>query len=105
MHPPFYTVDHKIGTDIRHHGGGKPTKRRGLPERLQLTPATTGWPPVALLPGALQDAQIVQLPSGHATAARPMLQIVPPPRRTLREVIGRLLIRTGQRMILSNRLG
>ena len=105
MHPPFFTVDHKIGADIRHLDGGKPVKRRNMPERLRLTPAATGWPPVSLLPHALEDTHIAQAPSGHATAVRPKLQVVPPPRRTLREVIGRLLIRTGQRMILSNRPG
>lgn len=105
MHPPFFTVDHKIGADIRHFDGGKPVKRRSLPERLHLTPAATGWPPVALLPHTLEDERALQVPSGHAAVRRPKLQVVPPPRRTLREVIGRLLIRTGQRMILSNRPG
>lgn len=105
MHPPFFTVDHKIGADIRHFDGGKPPRRRSLPERLRLTPATTGWPPVALLPRGLEDDQAAPVPSGQATAVRPKLQVVPPPRRTLREVIGRLLIRTGQRMILTNRPG
>lgn len=105
MHPPFFTVDHKIGADIRHYDGGKPRKKRSLPERLQLTPTATGWPPVPLLPQALEDHDIAQVPSGHATTVRPKLQVVPEPRRTLREMIGRLLIRTVQRMILSNRPG
>ncbi len=105
MHPPFFTVDHKIGADIHHHDGGKPVKRRSLPARLHLTPATTGWPPVSLAPLALEDGRVIPLPTGHAATVRPKLQIVPAPRRTLREAIGRLLIRTGQRMILSNRAG
>lgn len=105
MHPPFFTVDHKLGADIHHHDGRKPAKRRSLPERLRLTPGATGWPPVSLEPQALDDERVVALPTGHAATVRPKLQIVPAPRRSLREYIGRLLIRTGQRMILSNRPG
>jgi hypothetical protein len=35
--------------------------------------------------------------------AQPVLRIVPPPQRTLRDMIGRFLIRAGQRMILEGR--
>lgn len=105
MHPPFFTVDHKIRADIHHHDGHKPVKRRSFPARLRLTPATTGWPPIMLQPVGSEDSGSIQAPTGQAIACRPRLQIVPPPRRSLRDVIGRLLIRTGQRMILSGRPG
>lgn len=105
MHPPFFNVDHKIGADIHHHHGQASVKRRGFPERLRLAPATTGWPPVTLQPVGLEDDRGIQAPTGHAVVHRPKLQVVPPPRRGLRDAIGRLLIRTGQRMILSGRPG
>ena len=102
MHPPFYTVDHKIGPDIHHFGDDRPVIRRSTPARLDLSPATPGWPPVPFLP---QDGIRVQLPSGVTLAPRLHLQIVPPPQPTWRVVIGRWMIRTGQRMILQNRPG
>ena len=102
MHPPFYTVDHKIGQDIRHFGDGKKLIRRSAPARLDLTPVATGWPPVPLLP---HDPTPVHLPSGVTLAPRLHLQVVPPPEPTWRIVVGRLLIRIGQRMILQNRPG
>jgi hypothetical protein len=105
MHPPFFTVDHKIGPDIHHHGDTRPVIRRGLPERLRLTPATTGWPPVPLRATLLEDETTIQVPSGAAVTVRPKLQIVPPPGRGWREIIGRMLIRTGQRMILQTASG
>lgn len=103
MHPPFYTVDHKIGPDIHHHDDDKPVVRRSAPARLDLTPATTGWPPVPLQATPPADTGAVQLPSGRAAFVRSQLRIVPPPQRTLRSAIGRFLIRAGQRMILENR--
>jgi hypothetical protein len=103
MHPPFFTVDHKIGPDIHHDGDSKPVRRRGRPEKLRLMPATTGWPPVPLLPNPLDDLAALQVPSGSSVMAQPKLRIVPPPQRTWRDIIGRLLIRAGQRMILENR--
>ena len=102
MHPPFYTVDHKIGPDIRHFGDSKTIVRRGAPARLALTPVATGWPPVPLLP---QDHTPLRMPSGVTLAPRLHLQVVPPPEPTWRVSVGRLLIRIGQRMILQNRLG
>ncbi|WP_108814478.1 hypothetical protein [Loktanella sp. Alg231-35] len=103
MHPPFFTVDHKIGPDIHHYCDEKPIVRRASPTRLDLTPATTGWPPVPLLVTPSADAGSVQLPRGAAPFLRPQLRVVPPPQRTLRNTIGRFLIRAGQRMILENR--
>ena len=100
MHPPFYFVDHKIGPDIHHHGETKPVIRRSRPQKLSLRPSTTGWPPVPLAPGAFIDNGALQLRSGATLAQQPILQVVPPPQRTLRIVIGRLLIRTGQRLIM-----
>ena len=105
MHPPFFTVDHRIGPDIHHDGDSKPIKRRSLPERLRLTPVAAGWPPVRLHPVWPEDNAASQLPRATMMENRPMLHIVPPPRRTWRDIVGRWLIRVGQRMILQNRLG
>lgn len=105
MHPPFYTVDHKIGPDIHHHNGSRPIVRRGLPERLPLRPSATGWPPVPLAFGTFMDNGALHLPSGAMLPPQAILQVVPPPRRTWRDTIGRLLIRAGQRMIMENRVG
>lgn len=100
MHPPFFHVDHKIGPDIHHAGDDRPVVRRGVPARLILQPATPGWPPVPFLP---QDDG--QLPTGAQAMPRPHLQLVPPPQATWRIILGRWLIRTGQRLILQNRPG
>lgn len=105
MHPPFFTVDHKIGPDIHHRSDSKPVRRRSLPERLRLTPASTGWPPVPLLATPAEDMSMVQTPSGLPVNKRPKLYVVPPPQRNLREWIGRMLIRAGQRMILQTASG
>lgn len=103
MHPRFYTVDHKIGPDIHHHGTSKPVTRRSLPERLALRPSAVGWPPVPLSPGAFIDNGALQLPSGATLPSQAILRVVPPPQRTWRDTVGRFLIRIGQRMILENR--
>lgn len=95
MHPPFLFTDHKVGPDIYTP---KPKARRGSPARLDLTPAP-GWPPVPLI----APQSILPLgPSGRPFMTGVHLAIVPPPRDTLRDMIGRWLIRTGQRMILTN---
>ena len=104
MHPPFFTVDHKIGPDIHHHSDSKPVIRRSLPERLPLKPSAVGWPPMQLSPGAFTDNGALQLPSGATLPPQTILRIVPPPQRTWRDFVGRLLIRAGQRMIMENRV-
>lgn len=101
MHPPFFVVDHKIGPDIYHH---EASRRRGKPKSLNLSYVATGWPPVPLVHEATLTGY-VPLPSGAKILLRPMLQVVPPPQRNLRHIVGRWLIRLGQRMILENRLG
>lgn len=90
MHPPFYVVDHKIGPDIHPPCDAPRILRRNKPAVLDLTPVANGWPPVPLVPA--QPAQALPQP--------PMLRIVPPPDRTIRHIVGRLLIRAGQRLIL-----
>lgn len=105
MHPPFFTVDHKIGPDIHHESDSRPVKRRGSAKRLRLSPATAGWPPAPLVAPWLFTDDEVTLPTGAPALSRPQLRVVPPPRRTLRDAVGRWLIRMGQRMILQNRLG
>ena len=101
MHPPFFVVDHKIGPDIHHHGDHKPIVRRNLPERLDMSVAAGGWPPVPLQLPSPDPAP--RLPSGSRVVAPLHLRVVPPPEPGLRQAIGRLLIRLGQRMILENR--
>lgn len=103
MHPPFYPVDHKIGPDIHHHCDSKPMVRRTLPAALQLRPSTAGWPPVPLSHGAFVDNAALHLPSGATLPPQTFLRVVPPPQRTLRDFVGRFLIRIGQRMIQENR--
>ncbi len=86
MHPPFYVV----GRDATppHH---RPHVRRNRAERLDLTPPKTAWVPVPLVqPTPPVPVNVVRL------------QLVPPPRNTWRDTIGRWLIRAGQRMILQN---
>ena len=102
MHPPFFVVDHKIAADIHPHAS-KPVKRRAAPDRLVLTPATSGWPPVPLIADLPQNDVLGLRPDGICALQRPQLQVVPPPQPTLRHIVGRLLIRAGQRMILENR--
>lgn len=104
MHPPFFTVDHKIGPDIHHQSDGRPVIRRNLPERLRLSPVAPGWPPVPLIAGALNQSDQLLVPSGHTVNPQAILRVVPPPQRTWRDIIGRLLIRAGQRMIMENRV-
>jgi hypothetical protein len=104
MHPPFYVVDHKIGPDVYQHTDHRPVVRRGAPTRLALTATSAGWPPVPMSTGAFSDNGALYLPSGSMIPPHPVLRTVPPPQRTLRDYIGRLLIRTGQRMIMENRV-
>ena len=105
MHPPFYLPDTRVSVDVTQHYECKPVRRRGhQPAILRLLPFGT-WPPVH--PGLLDhiDDPVPSLPTGRAAPNRPVLHVVPLPRRGLRVVIGRFLIRTGQRMILENRPG
>ena len=91
MHPPFYIVDHKvIITPERRF------VRRSLPGRLEFQPATCGWPPLAV---GQKPVELAPIPP------KPFVRLVPPPSGTPRDLIGRWLIRIGQRMILKNRLG
>ncbi len=95
MHPPFVFTDHKIGPTLEHP---KPHVRRTKPARLDLSP-NAGWPPVPLV----VPSDVPSAPTGAPFAPGFRLQVVPPARTTWRDVVGRFLIRTGQRMILSNR--
>lgn len=97
MHPPFIFTDHRVGPSAHR---GRTHVRRGKPDRLDLSPAATGWPPVPLVS---QDP--AALPSGVVPLRAAFVQIVPPPRATIRDRLGRFLIRLGQRMILQGRPG
>jgi hypothetical protein len=104
MHPPFFHVDHKIGPDIHTHGEVKYIPKRTQPTRLSLSHVgTVGWPPVPLFVHPISDVSAIRVPSGQFVHAQPVLQIVPPPQRTFRDIIGRFLIRAGQRLILEGR--
>ncbi|PRY76015.1 hypothetical protein CLV80_110101 [Yoonia maritima] len=105
MHPPFYVVDHKVGPENHNDYSERTTKRRTQPQRLQISPVASSWPPVPFIPEVDTNPQLIRLPSGMLVAEKPRLQIVPAPQRSLRHVIGRWLIRIGQRMILENRPG
>ena len=102
MHPPFFTPDTFVSTDIvaNHHRLATP-KRRSAPQRLRILPAPC-WPPVPLVSPKNLDEALPTPPSGHPARALPQLHVVPAPRNTLRDAVGRFLIRTGQRMILQN---
>lgn len=104
MHPPFYVVDHKVGPDNHYAHDYRPARRRGAPTRLELRPSAAGWPPIPLVPGAFADNSALQLPIGATLPPQTTLFVVPPPQRKLRNVIGRFLIRAGQRMIMENRV-
>ena len=101
MHPPFIFTNHKVGPNPHHISDVKHI-RRGVPQRLDLRPVTTGWPPVPLIAPA---PTLPLAPSGQPLLRGVRLQVVPPPRNNLRDIIGRWLIRAGQRMILQNRPG
>ncbi len=105
MHPPFYTPDTFVSRDIVAGFEPKPTIRRGhRPRVLQFLPAP-GWPPIHPYLVDLVEQAPPPLPSGQQAVKRPVLHVVPEPRNTLRDAIGRFLIRLGQRMILENRPG
>lgn len=104
MHPPFFIVDHKIGHDIHHFTGDRPIIRRGAPVRLALRHTSSGWPPIPLQAGAFTDNGALHLPSGAMLPPVATLRVVPPPQRRWRDMLGRLLIRTGQRLIMENRV-
>ncbi len=97
MHPPFIFTDHRIGPDTFTP---KPHVKRTRPTRLDLSPAT-GWPPVPLV----LPSEVPTAPSGQPFRPGFKLYVVPPPRATWRDIVGRFLIRIGQRMILQNRPG
>ena len=97
MHPPFYIPDPLVGPHAPHH------VRRTRPERLRLTPAAPGWPPLPL--GRVTAAPPPAVPAPVRPVPRPVLQVVPPPQPGLRDLIGRFLIRTGQRMLFRHSPG
>lgn len=102
MHPPFYIPDVRIADDITpHHGTRRLIKRGDRPQRLPVLPVP-GWPPLPFRTPDWATAKAPTLPTGRPVMATPVLAIVPKPRNTLRDSLGRFLIRTGQRMILEN---
>ena len=94
MHPPFIFTDHRIGPEPVT---SKPKVRRTTPARLDLRPMTPGWPPMPVV----EPSKLAQL----ASEKPPVFYVVPTPRRAWRDVVGRFLIRVGQRMIVKNSPG
>jgi len=101
MHPPFIFPNHPVGPTHVSPTPERTIVRRSKPEALRLTPATGDWPPVPLV----APTDTYPAPKDELIAPKDRLQVVPIPRNTLRDRIGRFLIRTGQRMILENRPG
>lgn len=103
MHPPFIFTDHKIGPDHLYPGDTPKPVKRSKPETLILRPMAEGWPPVPLV--VPQHLLVQNAPSGHPLERQFQLRVVPDPRKTWRDTVGRWLIRLGQRMILENTPG
>lgn len=93
MHPPFIHTDHRIG-QTHQHPKPRTIVRRSKPERLDLTPTVQGWPPMPILEPSLHAKALIAQP--------PQIYLVPPPRRIWRDILGRFLIRAGQRMLAAN---
>lgn len=93
MHPPFFHVDHKVDA-FTHPVPAKCKPRRTQPARLAMRPTSHVFAPVPMR---------ADPPPPVIFAPGPVrLSIVPPPQASLRDRIGRFLIRTGQRMIFQN---
>lgn len=99
MHPPFFHVDHKIGHDPHFIGHQPKPKRRTRPEALTIAPAR--FAPVPFAP--VEPAPVVLLPPDDKVVLMPHIHVVTAPQSTLRDLLGRLLIRIGQRLILAKR--
>lgn len=101
MHPPFTFPNHPVGPTRLSPTPERHVVRRSKPEALRLTPAAPGMPPIPLVvPSDPHPA-----PADETVQPKDRLQVVPIPRNTLRDRIGRFLIRMGQRMILDNTPG
>ena len=93
MHPPFFHVDHKVDP-VTHPVPAKDKPRRTQPARLAMQPTRHVFAPVPMR---------ADPPPPVVFAPGPVrLSTVPPPQASLRDRIGRFLIRTGQRMIFQN---
>ncbi len=101
MHPPFIFTDHKVGPDPYQVRDAKPP-RRNRPRRLELRADLPGWPAV---PFAAPPVAWPLLADGQPVRMVTTLQVVPPPRNSLRDNFGRWLIRLGQRMIMERHPG
>ena len=102
MHPPFYIPDTFVSQDITPHGGVRRVTPRGeTPRRLTFLPMP-GWPPRSVQLTDQVPPRDPVLPSGRPAVPVPVLAVVPAARSTWRDIVGRFLIRTGQRMILQN---
>lgn len=101
MHPPFFTIDHRTvvhtPSPVSHRVGLRRTTPVVLPVTLSHV-VENPFIPTYLVADVLPDAPVESKPV--------RLTIVPSPTHSsLRDVIGRWLIRLGQRMILENHPG
>jgi len=101
MHPPFTFPNHPVGPTRTSPMPEKRVVRRSKPEALRLIPAAPSVPPVPLV----VPTDNYPAPAENAVQPKDRLQVVPIPRNTLRDRVGRFLIRIRQRMILDNHPG
>lgn len=101
MHPPFFPVDHRSVVHTPHPVSHRTGLRRTTPVVLPISLSHLVENPV--IPIYLAE----DIKPGDIPDQRPIrLQAVPlPTHNSLRDVIGRWLIRVGQRMILENHPG
>ncbi|SEV94079.1 hypothetical protein SAMN04488515_0326 [Cognatiyoonia koreensis] len=101
MHPPFFHTDHRSVVHVPHPASHTTGLRRTAPVVLPITVShlvENPFIPTYLVEDVMQD----EMPDTRPV----MLRAVPAPRhKSLRDVIGRWLIRLGQRMILENHPG
>lgn len=100
MHPPFFITDHRSVVHTPHPVSHTRGLRRGAASVLPVTACYVSHNP--FIPTYLLDDVHPDEPEhGH-----PRLRVVAAPTHSsLRDVIGRWLIRLGQRMILENHAG
>jgi len=101
MHPPFFPTDHRSSVNTPHPVSHRRGLRRTTPMVLPMTLSHLAENPT--IPVYL--AEDVR-PDEIADPRPVILRAVPAPtHNSLRDVIGRWLIRLGQRMILENHPG
>lgn len=98
MHPPFFHTDHRSIVHTPHPVSHKVGRRRNVPVVLPITLSHLVENP--FIPTYL--AEDVQGDEPDDTRPARLTVVPAPTHSSLRDVIGRWLIRLGQRMILEN---